>query len=460
MSQSQQFERGKFRTFRATNKIHIGKYTLDIGHDEHFDFDGVTVRYGGMEYDVPQLRGLYGAWYVPASDQTTQYRSRPAGVQVRPATPEGEQRGAAFSMGQASEEEAVVGTMEEAKQVRTAAAQGDRSRLEELRQMRREQAARRAGLIDPMQDSNPNAPPPENADDVDPEIEAALMEETEQRFVKARPVYGDGVGHAVSASEAELRAVAEANRRNSEMIARKAAELAARDPYKSRDQMGGTRHDVPDMGGRRVGGGKYALVQDEQDDGVPVGSYRFSDGATVGNPEDARNAALSRPTDVTRVASTQPVQVGNAVAKTPMNRMAGVMVIDDPMTTHEPQAVRARSTTQVSRQGNVGIDEIGPGGTTGDVYEPMSGDDLQELLPDAAVAGRRAPAPPPRMSEEDEIAEVVAGWSTKRNWQKRVEEAVEFYADWPEALEAIYGIESEAVIKQIKNRIAAKLAEG
>jgi hypothetical protein len=246
-----------------------------------------------------------------------------------------------------------------------------------------------------------------------------------------------------------MRAVIEADKRNQEIIALKKAELERLDPYKSRDQMGGQRHDAPDQGAARAGG-KYAVLRDEQDDGIPVGNYQFSGGAVVGSAEDARNAAHAKPTDVMKVASTQPVQVGNAVAAT---RHAGAKILDDPMTTHAPQAARARSTTQVPQQGNVGIDEIGPGGGTGDVDYARSSDDLSELIPEAIVAGRVHPTPPPAMSEDEEVAEVVAGWSTKRNWQKRVDEAVEFYAEWPKALDAICGIESEAVVKQIQKRI-------
>lgn len=454
-----QFERGKFISFRATNNIHLGKYLVDIRLNDQFAYDGQVVRHEGAEYEVPQLRGLLGTWFVHSADKTTQYKSQPAGVQVRAATPEGESRGASFTMGTADEAEAVVGTMSQATEIRVAAST-DTARLRELRESRRADAARRAGLADPLVDSNPDAPPPENAGDVDPEAEALFMGDVTEKFVKARPVYQEGGMGTVTASESELRAVQEANRRNQEAIARKAAELETLDPRKTRDQMGGTRYDAPDQGQRKVGGGKYGLIRDEQDDGVPVGNYKFSQGATVGSEESARQIATTKPVDVTRVASTQPVQVGQAVASTP-NRNAGAQVIDDPMYTHRPQATRARNTTQVQRgNGNVGIDEIGPGGATGDVDEAASSDDLTELLPEAAVAGRvgqlqrRIPVPQP--SEEDEIAEVVSSWSIKRNWQKRVEEAVEFYAEWPEALNAIFAIESPAVVKQIRERIAAK----
>lgn len=452
-----QFVRGQFRPFRATNKIHMGKYQQDIALNAEFHYDGNTVRYGGMEYDVPQLQGLFGTWYVPIADQTTQYRSQPAGVQVRPATPEGEKRGAAFSMGQADEDHAVVGSMERSTEMRKAASDPNQAaRLAELR------ARRQAPSFQP--DSNPNAPPPQNADDVDPEVEAALMEDADTKYVRARPVNQDGGMGSGSITANEMRDVQEANRRNQDAIARKTAQLERLDPRKTKEEMGGQRHDAPDQGGRRVGGGKYGLIRDEQDDGVPVKEYRFSGGATVGGEDQARQDAQARPVNVTRVAAMQPVQVGNAVASTPSaDRYAGAQVVDDPMYTHAPQAARARNTTQVPRQGNVGIDEIGPGGATGDVDFAAASEDLSELLPDAAVAGLNAPRKvtlPPPPSEDEEIAEVVAGWSVKRNWQKRVEEAVEFYSDWPEALSAIMAIESEAVNKQIQTRLAAKIAAG
>ena len=457
------WKRGEFYSFRATNKIHLGKYETDILNGDEFDYDGYTVRYAGTEYGVPQLQGLCGSWFVTVSDTTTQYQAKPAGVQVRPATPEAEGRGDAFTMGEASEEEAVVGTLGESREIRTAAREGRQERLEQLRGERNRQARRRAGEpMDPMADSNPNAPPPENAADVDPEVEAALMEHAEETFVRAEPAHRGG-RRTASASPDENAAVARANAINRERILAREAELKALDQHKSAAEMGGQRHDNPEAGQRRVGkGGKYALVVEGADDYEAVKQYKFSDGAAVGG--DGVGGSM-KGTDVTKVSSRRPVQVGNAVASTPQNREAGAMVIPDPMTTHQPQAVRARQTTQVQREGNVGIDEVLPGGGTGDVDEVGYGDDLADLLPGAAVAGRvrpkaaaatPKPAPAPQPTEADEIAEVVDGWNTKRNWQKRVEEAVEFYADWPEALEGIYGIESPAVIKQIKSKISRK----
>jgi len=48
--------------------------------------------------------------------------------------------------------------------------------------------------------------------------------------------------------------------------------------------------------------------------------------------------------------------------------------------------------------------------------------------------------------------------NTRRHWQKRVQEAVDFYGDWPEALDAICAKESPNVVKQIRSRMARQEA--
>jgi len=438
------FKRNEFRPYRAINKIHLGKYEVDIMLDDEFDYDGSTVRYAGTEYAVPQLKGLLGDWFVPVQDQTTTYVSKPAGVQVSHATPEARERGDSFTMDEASEEEAVVATMGEQKQIREAAASGDTDRLAELRATR---AQRKADIGIGGVESNPDAPPPENAADVDPEVEAALMEHTEQTFIQAKPVHSSGQQGKVAPGD--QAAVARANAINQQRIAARTEELAEADPYKSKTEMGGERHDSSSAGGRKVGkGGKFTVV--EQDDGEVVGKYNFSDGAAVGSEGVAGDM---EGTNVMKVGQKRPVQVGKAVATTP-HRDSGAQAIDDPATLHKPQGASARGTTQVQAEGNVGIDEMLPGGGTGDVDEAMVGDDLASLMPDAAVAGVVARKKAPAMSEADEIAEVAFGWNTRRNWQKRVQEACDFYGDWPEALDAICAKESPKVAEQIRSKLA------
>lgn len=445
------FQRTKFSTFRATNKIHLGKYEMDILLNDEFDYDGHTVRYAGMEYSVPQLQGLVGDWFVPIADTTTTYKSKPAGVIVSHATPEARERGDDFTMDEASEEEAVVGTMAEQKEIREAARDGNTKRLVELRAQR---AKRKAdlGIIPSAEhfDSNLDAPPPENAADVDPEIEAAFMEHTEQTYMKASPVHSAGAQAPLAPSENAK--VLRANEINLQRIAAAHAKLERLDPAKTREEMGGNRHNSANEG-RRVGkDGKYGLVVEDSGGQVVAKNYNFSPGASVGS--DVVESGDVKPVNVTRVARNQPVQVGKAVAITPKRSKTGADVIDDPAVRNEPQAVRARQTTQIPRKGNVGIDAIHEGGATGDVDKAQYGSELTELLPDAAVAGSTRKEVAPVLSEEDEIAEIVEGWSIRRNWHKRVEEAVEFYADWPEAIDAICAKESEKVAAQIRSKLA------
>lgn len=450
------FQRGQFRSFRATCKIHLGKYETDILSDDTFDYDGYTIRYSGMEYGIPQLRGTLGDWFVPVADQTTRYKSKPAGVQVSHATPEARDRGDTFTMDEASEEEAVVGTMTEQKAIRKAASEGNTSRLAELRAVR---AQRKRDMGIGNYESNPDAPPPENFADVDIEVEAALMDHAQQTFVQAVPVHQARASNTEQISSHEQAVVAEATARNLEAIRRHRAELEARDPGKSREEMGGNLQTTASEGRRAVGkGGKYTLVQEDAG-GVPVGkSYKFSGGATVG--AEVVEAGAVAAVNVTKVAGNQPVQVGRAVASTPKRGKTGAQVIADPATLYEPQAARAAQTTQIPREGNVGIDEIREGGATGDVDVAMVGDDLATLLPGAAVAGQvgtpRKKAPPaPVLTETAEIAEVLQDWNMRRHWRKRVQEAVDFYGDWPEVLDAICKVESPKVAEQIRARLKA-----
>jgi len=455
------FKRGQFNSYRATEKIHLGKYETDIMKDDLFDYDGSTIRYSGMEYGVPQLRKLEGAWFVPESDHVTTYKPQPAGVVVSHATPEARDRGDTFTMDEASEEEAVVGTMTEQKQIREAAGRGDTERLAKLRAQRAARAQRISGGPGEVSlDTNPDAPPPPNAADVDPMVEAALMDRAIPQYESARPVHTSG--HR-KASQGENAAVARADAVNLERIARTAEHLEQIDPRKSRDEMGGVRRDdAGNQGGvTRVGkGGKFGLIRDESG-GEVVQSYEFSKGATVGDGVIEKGDVPG--TNVLKTAQRQPIQVGKAVAVTPQNRHAGAQFVDDVSVTHKPQAARAQNTTQVPAQGNVGIDHIGKHGATGDVEVTHSGENLEALLPGAAVAGRvAAPRPqtqlPPAPTEAEEIQEVLAGWSKRRNWQKRVTEAVDFYGDWPEALDAICEFESPNVVKQIRSKMDRQAA--
>jgi hypothetical protein len=82
-------------------------------------------------------------------------------------------------------------------------------------------------------------------------------------------------------------------------------------------------------------------------------------------------------------------------------------------------------------------------GATGDVSEARSGgEDLTDLLPDAASSG----VPSPSKLE----------WPTTGHWRNRVKTAVDKYARDPAALKQIYAAETETVVKYIKAELARK----
>jgi len=112
-----QFVAGEFQQFRVLHKVHLGQFSLDIPEEAVVEFDGMTVKWGGKDYAVPALRGAIRAdWLVPVADTTTTtFAPKAAGVQVRPATTTGRDRGEAFSVTAVDEDEQVVGSVQDSK---------------------------------------------------------------------------------------------------------------------------------------------------------------------------------------------------------------------------------------------------------------------------------------------------------------------------------------------------------
>lgn len=87
------------------------------------------------------------------------------------------------------------------------------------------------------------------------------------------------------------------------------------------------------------------------------------------------------------------------------------------------------------------IRATGPDGATGDVSVAKAGDDLTDLLPDAATS----PTPP---------ATPNINWDTKAHWRSRVQSAVNDYGDNPAALRQILAQETPNVAKHIRSMLA------
>ena len=106
------FQRGVFHTFRATTKIHLGKFEKDIFQDDIVEYDGQTLKFAGEELSLSSLKAAVKlGWFVEESDNVSNYVPKSADIKIRPATSASQTRGEAMSVTAVSDEERVVGTV-------------------------------------------------------------------------------------------------------------------------------------------------------------------------------------------------------------------------------------------------------------------------------------------------------------------------------------------------------------
>ena len=78
-----QFTKGVFYTFTAVKQVHLGAAELDVYVGDSFEYDGQTLRIGGREYNVPNVRaGIRAGWF--AADDAV---PRSASAAPRPPAP-------------------------------------------------------------------------------------------------------------------------------------------------------------------------------------------------------------------------------------------------------------------------------------------------------------------------------------------------------------------------------------
>lgn len=81
-----QFATGTFQSFRAVAKIHLGKIATDVREGDIIQFDGQTIKLGGVDHSYPELRaGIRVGWFVPEADNISNYKPKPADTNVRAA---------------------------------------------------------------------------------------------------------------------------------------------------------------------------------------------------------------------------------------------------------------------------------------------------------------------------------------------------------------------------------------
>lgn len=365
-----EFEAGIFQKFRVKTKVHLGAHQIDLMEGTLVEFDGQTLKTGSKSYDIPALQGgIKAGWLVPFADTNiSQYIPKSAGMKVRPATSAGQERGAEMTIEAASEDEMVVGTLEQAND--------------------RRKAQQAASYAPPK---TPQVYPTEDPATV--EVQYDLRPKTAS-VEKPRP----------------------------------APRLPVDDP---RPIMEGTKNRPAP---------KMPVVQDESDDSVvstqkgPAAWERT--GQKVSKDGEVSVARLSSPThkslrigDAGDIAQAQRETEATVPPPSSSKKIAR-QIMEDP----EGEPINANH----------------PSGATGDVNEMRSGDDLAELLPDAATSG----TPRPGIVSQDSKGDTRLEWDITRHWHDRVSQAVGLYGNDKNALRQILEVESPAVAKQIRDKLA------
>lgn len=446
------FTTGQFEKFRALNNFHLGPFTLDVRGGAEFEFDGVTLRYMGRDYNpIPQLQGmLEKGWYVPVADQTSVYRPRPAGVEVHPADTTQPQ----------SKQGRRIETYHEEVEVGTVAGM----------------AARREGRVAPplpvdapdgrAEVVRPNRLPVDVEDEVDvtparmnPKAAAARQAaQAAQRVAETAQVAAaiQAVPPGIGAMQAQLMASGAYGRlsvADQEAVMRadaaNASALAAAlaQPVVKPATFGGERHDTlgdESEEGVAIGRGKHRLIRYDGQQGEVVRSIRDTGGAAVGAEgqavQEVKGVSIFATTGDAILAKQAPIGGGPKPTGQGPNRA----VVTERVGPAVPQMRTARST-QIPAEGNIDIGELPEGGATGDAAMVIVSDDLADLLPGAAVAGKATSVPTEKLAREWLQA------NAKLHWVKRAKAAVDEFRAKPAMLKAICKFEKPGVTKMIND---------
>ena len=127
MSDKINFVKGEYQLFRVTTQVHLGRLERYLEKDDQIEFDGHILKFEGAEHSLPQLRGaVMAGWLVPASDTTTTYKAKSAGIKIRPAQAANiEDRGKAMPVERAFDDNRIVGRAVSSPASETDANEGD-----------------------------------------------------------------------------------------------------------------------------------------------------------------------------------------------------------------------------------------------------------------------------------------------------------------------------------------------
>lgn len=114
-----EFQKGKFRPYRAITRIHLGAIEQSLEEGDTVEYDGQVMKWNGTEHSLATLRGaIQVGWLVPEGQKSAGYVPKPAGVKIHDAESTGDSRGKAREMGTALDEEKDLGNRKDIRQGR------------------------------------------------------------------------------------------------------------------------------------------------------------------------------------------------------------------------------------------------------------------------------------------------------------------------------------------------------
>jgi hypothetical protein len=507
------FQANQFRTYRAAiDGISLGFIATGTGgysprKGEVLQYDGTTVVLSdGREFaDVPQLRGaIRERWFVLDDDVAPVHRPRAAGIKVRGTEHRGGERPSLVAMETERAEEDVVVTVEARRRHR------EKTNAEATRRVPLESVeARRAfdGIMDPEVRA------------MIAEMDAEFAS-TRTDFVKATPVSTDA-NEAQRVIEEDILALLSSitdvpSKPARSRRAEKQVQPAPRQyPVERQEDMHVTlgQQTVDDFGQPgsvvgtvgtkrqmtverqrdidiagvapakpayesprptpRLGGSGTIVVDEERDMGAITLSneqpaIRMGEAATARtNHESIRMGDVEVGRREARAEASESGQEGRPVGRvlSPTHR---TFVATDSNTsrtaierTEQGTTLRVEKYAVHEEERAAGVVGRRTSVATGDVQEALAGEDLPDILPDAATG----PAPkhelPPDVQAKYEAVRAMLPnfeWNRDRPMRERVQEALKHIKD-PMFVKGILAVETEMAREEIKKALADALAE-
>jgi len=117
------FVQGVFQKFISPADLAMGDLNMTLTRGAIVEFDGTNMVWGGQTFLYPKLAlGIAAGWVVPYTDgeEVPRHKPKPAGVEVRAAESQGNERGDLLNVEMAVEDEQVAGTLKAANAKREA----------------------------------------------------------------------------------------------------------------------------------------------------------------------------------------------------------------------------------------------------------------------------------------------------------------------------------------------------